>query len=186
MDTWFKTVVIPYSLVAWHWITWTVSEGVEIAKKTVRGVVDAHTEDIWIFRDRNETPWPVKEYESLSKFVHWKPSENRLYFPDTDSKARVFGDVVIAEIYTEDTRYDLSSFFHNFSWKGETSAPSLYEVILLYCLTNNLIMSKKDLGEFTLEILTTDVKILRKRLDSDILFEDCSCWSSYEDSPSPS
>ena len=181
--------LITYSLISWNWLSWAFMSGMEFTHKTAMGAIDAHRDDVWIFRERNENPWSVKEDVIVNgrvnfvNLAYWHPSEASLYFTGSDVKnSHNFGSVVSAELYNSDKslHYDLSSFFHNFYWQGESISPSLYEVVLLYCLTNNLFFSKAQLAVFTLEVLTADSQTVRLRLDSSNALVNFEDWATYE------
>ena len=174
--TWFQTKAITYSLITWHWVTWAAARGVELTKKTIKGIRDAHVSENWYFRARNECPWPIKEnhlLNNLSTEAVWFPENQRMYFKENNRAGdeitvHSFSDVVTAELYNSDKslQYDLSSFFHTFSWRSARAAPSLYEVVLLYSLTNNLFFSKSQLEGFTLEVLNAEGETVLLRLEN--------------------
>jgi hypothetical protein len=185
---WIQTKVITYSLITWHWITWALAAGAEFTLKTVRGIRDAHAVEHWVFRARNECPWPIKEGEDENPVVQftnqatWIPARNRLYFREGGNQVNhSFNDVVTAELYNRDKslQYDMSSFFHEFSWRSVEKSPSLYEVVLLFCLTHNLFFSALQLDGFTLEILTAEGNTILVNLDSDNCRHDFDTWADY-------
>lgn len=73
-------------------------------------------------------------------------------------------DVVTAELKTPSTTYDLSSFFYSVKWY--TTAPSLYELVLLYLLHEKICLSTDMLNSYTLNILTSDAEECVIDLDS--------------------
>jgi hypothetical protein len=189
-SSWLQVKCITYSLVSWHWIThlWSVVQG--YTATTVRGIRNAHIPDQWIFRERNECPWVIKEgldeFQNLlfTNVATWSPCRSRLYFREVSTEFLTnhsFNDVVVAEIYTPDKslQYDMSSFFHEFSWRSASLSPSLYEIVLLFCLTNNLLFSKSQLEEFTLEVMTADGETLQQRLDSPLAMDNFLSWDMY-------
>lgn len=189
---WIQTKVITYSLISWHWITWAWATTADFTLRTVRGIRDAHTPEHWIFRERNECPWPIKEGEDENPVVQftnvatWVPARNRLYFREGITARQTnhsFNDVVTAELYNSDKslQYDMSSFFHEFSWKSSGPAPSLYEVTILFCLSYNLFFSKSQLDGFTLEVLTADGDTIIQRFDSTRSLVNFDSWDSYKE-----
>jgi hypothetical protein len=190
LNQWIQTKVITYSLITWHWITWAFELSVGLTNVTVRGIRNAHTPEIWLFRERNECPWRIHrgqdEHPSLefTNVATWIPSHQRLYFRQNDSQTnQSFNDVVTAELYNTDKRlqYDLSSFFHTFSWRSASAAPSLYEVVLLYCLSQNLFFSKAQLEGFTLEIMTAEGDTILATLSSAHTRIDFEGWAEYHE-----
>ena len=86
--------------------------------------------------------------------------------------SKSFSDVVLAEmVNTVNTiTIDLSSTFHNIRWHGNNVVnPSLYEVVIIHCLANNLIFTDEQLSSFTLRILTAE--------SNDVTIELCSSQS---------
>jgi hypothetical protein len=65
-------------------------------------------------------------------------------------------DIVTAELTTPSITYDLSSFFYSVKWYS--SAPSLYELVLLYLLHNKICLSTDMLNSYTLTLLTSDAE----------------------------
>lgn len=189
---WLQTKIITYSLVSWHWITLLWEAGAHFTWKTVRGIRNAHTPEIWLFRERNECPWRIYRGQDENPSVEftnvatWIPSHQRLYFrqPGTAQQTnQSFNDVVTAELYNTDKslQYDLSSFFHTFSWRTSGAAPSLYEVVLLYSLSHNLFFSKTQLEGFTLEILTAEGDTILAKLSSAHTRIDFESWAEYSE-----
>ena len=186
LSNWIHTKVITYSLVSWHWITLLWANTSEFIWKTVRGIRDAHVPDYWYFCARNECPWPLKESQHIDRFsaeAMWAPAIQRMYFRENSQSGTThsFNDVVTAELYNSDksVQYDVSSFFHTFSWRSVRAAPSLYEVVLLYCLTHNIIFRKSQLEGFTLEVMTAEGEIIKQRLDSIRSYSFFDSWESY-------
>ena len=189
--TWLQTKIITYSLVSWHWITLLWATGADFTWKTVRGIRDAHTPETWYFPARNECPWPMKENQIPNTFspeAMWTPRLQRMYFNEhnranDELTVHSFNDVVTAELYNADKilHYDVSSFFHTFSWRSVRAAPSLYEVVLLYCLSYNIFLSKSQLEGFTLEVMTAEGEIIKQRLDSRRSYSFFDTWESYQE-----
>jgi hypothetical protein len=73
----------------------------------------------------------------------------------------------------------MSSTFHGISWTSSGESPSLYEVALIHCLTHDIIFTEKEMGEFTLDILTADSASLRVRLDSSLAKVSFCGWDAY-------
>jgi len=167
---WLWTTSITYGLITLNWATNTVETGVNIAQTSFRAAISAHVIDIWLFRERNTTPWPVKEgWDVNTNFgitMSWYPKAKEfLILSDSERIKRnhAFTNVVMAELVCTDKnlRYDMSSFFHDIRWhSAETDAPSIYEVVTVYCLTNNLPFSPKLLSVFNLEVMTTDAETI--------------------------
>jgi hypothetical protein len=187
-STWLQTKIITYSLVSWHWITLLYANASDFTWKTVRGIRDAHIPENWYFHARNECPWPLKESEPTNNFsaeAMWVPNMQRMYFRENSQSGTThsFNDVVTAELYNSDKsiQYDLSSFFHTFSWRSVRAAPSLYEVVLIYCLSNNLLLRKSQLEGFTLEVMTAEGETILLRLHSSHATVSFDTWEMYRE-----
>jgi len=160
VKTWFyetvpvvQTTLLTWSLVAFQWVSAKLEDASVFAVKTVHGALDAHKTTSWVFADRNSIPWSVKDGHLNYPLVYF-PAE--MLFSGGGTQRGKFDNVVMAELRNSDKTliFDMSAFFHQLSWFG--SAPSLYEVALTFCLTENLVYSKEALGAFTLEATTTD------------------------------
>ena len=169
-----KASMLVWGLVAFNSFTAGCEVFYDLASKSVRGAMDAHLQKVWVFAERNSTPWALTETEA---HTYKYPL---IYFPESNklSGGQVsvlegglfsFDDVATAEIKnTEGTVcLDLSSTFHNLRWTSGFT-PSLYEVAVIHCLKNNLCFLTGKLGEFSIEILTADAKTITHLLDSSV------------------
>ena len=100
-------------------------------------------------------------------------------FSTTESES--FGDVVLANMSNEyrGLNIEMSSTFHGISWTSSGESPSLYEVALIHCLSQGLVLTEKEMGEFSLEILTADSASVRVRVDSSEAKAPFSGWGAY-------
>ena len=168
--------VLTWSLIGYHWVTLFVENSFIWSIKTVRGIVDAHTPSTWVFTDRNVMPWSVKN-DNKYPFT-FIPSESAFRGNcDFSVQAKKFQDVVTADLYNADNslRVDMSSFFHTVSWT--TPVPSLYEIVIVYCLMNKMVYSSDVLKGFTLEILTVD-KNLKLKCGSALCMRPFEGWNT--------
>jgi hypothetical protein len=191
---WLWLSSVRYSLITWNWASSTVETGVNIAQTSLRGAMSANVNDIWLFRERNTTPWPMKEGwndtvdTNFGITMSWYPkAQEFIILSDSERiKRNAFTNVVMAELVCTDKnlRYDMSSFFHDIRWhSAESDAPSLYEVVTVYCLTNKLPFSPQLLSSFNLEVMTTDADNLIVPVMS---MKPFNSWADYLPKPSTS
>ena len=191
---WLWTTSITYGLVSWNWVMSNVEKGTSMFQTSLSAVLSAHMNDIWLFRERNSTPWPVKEgwddgRVSFDINMNWYPAKKEFIIlsNETIKRNHAFTNVVTAELVCEDKnlKYDMSSFFHDIRWhSAENDGPSVYEVVLVYCLTNNLPFSSQLLKTFNLEVMTADAENLVVPVMTKEPF--LGSWSNLEKSASAS
>ena len=170
-----------WTLIALNYSTWAWETGYEFTRKSVKGILDAHTSKEWVFLSRNTAPWSTTTLSDNYPMIY-NPSENLFSFNTCDIVASKgsFGDVVTAELKQDDIIYDLSSFFHKVKWyTSSNAAPSLYEMSLVYCLSNNLIYTKEKLEKFSLNVLTADGKNIKQPLTK--CYDEFNGWNLYEE-----
>ena len=152
--------------------------------RSVKGAMDAHKEAVWLFTARNSVPWITygDEYKGIHYPIIYYPEKKRMFMsPNYSTESESFGDVVLANMSNEDSglNIEMSSTFHGISWSSSSECPSLYEVALIHCLTHDIIFTEKEMGEFTLEILTADSASVRVRLDSSLAKLSFCGWDAY-------
>ena len=181
---------IALALIAVHWITKYLQNGSEWINKSVTAVKDAHKAPIWIFAERNTIPW-IKGNQCNQDNISMNNSYPMTYYPETnklilnsrtnESDKGTFGDVVTAELVNSDRIlcFDMSSFFHEITWNGaKNMAPSLYEVVLLYCLNRNMVFTKDSMKGLVLEVLTAEGKELQINICNSK--DNFAGWEKYE------
>lgn len=183
-----------YGLVAYHWITWAWETGLALTQKTVRGAINAHRNQEFVFLARNSCPWQrYTQEEELGVLRIQYPlvyNVNNCHFESplgNSDDVNSFSSVVTAELVNTDETisFDLSGFFHYVSWDSGDVTPSLFEVVLTYCLENDLLFTLDKLRAFRLKVFTSDGEDRVIPLDSNLAQEDFYRW--YEDaSPAPS
>jgi hypothetical protein len=182
LTNWLLQKCFLLSCLTWNWISYNYSVASSLLKKTFKGATDAHKASVWVFTSRNATPWRLLEGDAnlvnMNSFpLTYYPESQEIYFFEdaaTDSKrvSKSFSDVVLAEMEnTVNTiTIDLSSTFHNIRWNGNDAVnPSLYEIVIIHCLSNNLVFTDEQLSSFTLKVLTAESK--------DVSVELCSSQS---------
>lgn len=117
-------------------------------------VYEGYTEKHWVFTERNT--YPVMLSSS------WRTEPLMLtYDPATFTFGRGTGDkmgldIVTVELKTPSTTYDMSSFLYSVKWYSTGSAPSLYELVLLFLLHEKICLSTDMLSSYTLVVMTSD------------------------------
>ena len=188
-----------YGLVAYYWITWACETGYILTHKTVRGAINAHRGQEFVFLARNSCPWQryVQDEElgilRIQYPLVYNVNDCHFEFPMNNEGRRSFSTVVTVDLVNSDETisFVLSSFFHELSWDacddcdaGEYS-PSLFEIVLTYCLENDLLFTLDKISGFRLKVFTNDGEDHIIPLDSDFALSGFEGW--YENaSPAPS
>ena len=143
-----------------------------LSKKTVNAIVNSQTPDVWIFPQRNGFPWIRKD-----------AGDYFCYYPDilkfgADAR-KSFDDLVTAEIVdsTGKLLLDCTEFFHNIRW---TDAPSIYELILIFLLSKDIILKDEVFLEHSLRVMTLENPDLSIKLKNPKAKEVFSTWSAFE------
>ena len=184
-----------YSLVAYYWITWVCETGYTITHKTVRAAINAHRGQEFVFLARNSCPWQrhVQDEElgvlRIQYPLVYNVNDCHFEFPMDPMRegVRSFSTVVTVDLVNKDETitFDLSSFFHELSWDAGEYSPTLFEVVLTYCLENDLLFTLDKISGFRLKVFTNDGENHIIQLDSDFAQSRFVIW--YENaSPAPS
>ncbi len=162
---WIVTNALYYALVTFNTASrlWNLVSG--SVKKSVAAILDAHREDLWIFSERNGSPWAVKySPESLELFRNlrlftYRPEKMLFQLVDeTVVNTQGFTDVVLARLLQTESQasWDVSSFFHSIRWTT-AATPSLFEIATVCLLDVGVIVGRQELLEkFVLEVMTAD------------------------------
>ena len=153
------TYIILNTLSLFNLLSEIMDYGTTVTKRSVRAIVNANTPDIWVFLNRNTTPWVVKEYPpSHMRYYPDKKCFDGLY-PFTQDSSKL-NDFVTAELHDSSGNliYNMSPFFSEISWKN--GPPSLYEMTLVTCLSNNILFSNAQLESYTVNVMTSDAEII--------------------------
>uniref|UniRef100_A0A6C0KPN9 Uncharacterized protein n=1 Tax=viral metagenome TaxID=1070528 RepID=A0A6C0KPN9_9ZZZZ len=196
--------LVTFGLVAFHWVSLYIEILMDLTKKTAYGILDAHRPSTWLFAERNTVPWIKKmsgEVKNSSYPMVYSPETNSFILNARGAKGTkgtkgangangvkgVFGDVVTVELVNSDRiiSFDMSSFFHEVSWSGDADlAPSLYEIVLLFLLTNDILFTVESMKGFSLEVLTADSKEYTVLLNSPAALENFKSWTIFGEVPS--
>ena len=184
-----KTVM--FLLLTWNWLSTQLVFAKDVLERSIHGALDAHKTQKWVFLQRNTAPWIVLEDDYNNDMNHiyplvFVPTSCKFYFYNenaaTNAVARSFNDVVSVELLGEEEELvvDASHMFHTVSWMGSsTVAPSLYEVVLIECLRNGIVLNENDYSALTLRVMTAEAKsydISLGAAGSKLPFSD---WSMY-------
>lgn len=158
-----------------NYIERLLDDGVVFINTSIKGAIGAHYPDIWVFLDRNSIPWVVKnEVEASMKYY---PSINSFVFTGNEVNGKM-DDVVIAELKKDDTLIlDMTTFFHSVKWMH--GRPSLYEVVITGCLSNNIFKCKDNIETYTLEVMTAEADTLKIKLSNDNMRVPFTGWNLF-------
>ena len=134
--------------------------GTNITIRSVKAIVNANTPDVWVFLDRNTTPWVVK-HSNTNAYLNYYPDKK--CFEGLYSSVYGSGslkDFVTVELHDSSGNliYNMSPFFSEISWKDVL--PSLYEMTLVTCLSNNILFSNARQESYTVNVMTSDAEII--------------------------
>jgi hypothetical protein len=159
-----------WGLVLWHWVTEVAWITLDLGRKTVKGVLDAHTEEYWIFQVRNTIPLIVKEgtEEGYGDGIRWSTREK--CFTGSSSGEityKKFDDLIELQLYTEDGEKttDLSYFAHTVKWNVETP-PTLLELVIVWHIEEGRAFQIEDLKKKMLKVFTIENPDLTLRLEN--------------------
>lgn len=152
--SWVNNTLPIYTAVAYNNVTSAAAAAFECSRKTVRGIIDAHTESSWIFLERNTYPLQLKNPYVFANQLVYNPELQRFALVNTLDTSRNMLNSVTAEVYTSKgiLQFDMSSFFYEVSW-NTTSKTSLLELVLVYLLEQEKYIPTHVLKEYTLRIL---------------------------------
>ena len=129
---------------------------------------------IWVFTHRNACPWRTTTIPTNILYFH--PETNSFYLKTrTPTTKKRMDDLVTAEIFDSNNILvaDVSEFFQSISLEA---TPSLYEIVLLSFLRNNILLTEDELERYTLRVMTIDIDTLDISLNSTKAKEDFVSW----------
>lgn len=193
-DSIYRTGLI-YSLVFVNLATSLWEAGYTFTHKSIVAAINAHKRREFVFLERNACPWQrYREEEELGVMRIQYPL---IYDVDTNhfttslvtsqEKVRLFSDVVTVELVNSDETvcFDLSSFFHSLT-SCDSAAPSVFEVVLTYCLEDGLVFTTEKLRGFRVKVFTVEgeeISILLK--DATTPFTSWADYNTDEQAVSP-
>ena len=142
-------------------------------QRVYSSLLDKET-SIWVFTHRNACPWRTTTIPTNILYFHPEKKSFCVKTRTSTTKKRM-DDLVTAEILDSNNILvaDVSEFFQSISLE---SAPSLYEIVLLSFLRNNILLTQDELETYTLRVMTIDIDTLDISLNSTKAKEDFVSW----------
>lgn len=168
----FADLVIQF-LALVNFITNLFEKFMKIASKGWSSVVDSQIPDVWVFTHRNAMPWVQKTGSGLSFYP-----ETKKFFKDSATK-RSMDDLVTAEIVDSNGLLvsDATEFFHTIRW-GEM-VPSVYEIVLVFFLLRDIILSQDTLSSYVLRVMTIDAETVDVPLKGKMAKQPFTSWNAW-------
>ena len=156
-------------LAVFNLVTKTAENLYTYVEKAYKAVIDSQIPDAWVFINRNSIPWVTKNAVGFSFY----PDTKRFYTNNINVK-KSFDDVVTVEIRDSQGIMikDVTEFFHTLRWE---ESPTLYEVVLVFFLTNGILLSELEISKCSLEVMTVD-GVFNVSLDSPMAKEPFTKW----------
>jgi hypothetical protein len=151
-----------------------------IVSKSMCAVSDAQIPDVWVFTHRNTTPWARKE--AINNTLSFYP-ETKRFFKESDIKnstsKKSMDDLVTAEVLDASGLIvsDVTEFLHTIRWSQ--NAPSVYELVLIFFLLHDILLSQNLLSTYVLRVMTIDAETLDIPLDDTKAKEEFSSWGGW-------
>ena len=159
-----------------------VCDKVDVA---VQAIKDSNVSDLLLFRNRNESPWVVKENAiPVLKGDHlcYSVNEKRFYnvIGDGFIDFLKMDDIIMAELVDVSGLgvCDMSDFLHSVKWNS-SSAPSVYEFVLVNTLLSKLCLSKEYLSNCVLNVTTLQNPLISIALSNPLAKEDFLTWNVF-------
>lgn len=142
-------------------------------QRVYSSLLDKET-SIWVFTHRNACPWRTTTIPTNILYFHPETKSFSLKTRTPTTKKRM-DDLVTAEIFDSNNILvaDVSEFFQSISLEA---TPSLYEIVLLSFLRNNILLTQDELETYTLRVMTIDIDTLDIYLNSTKAKEDFVSW----------
>ena len=149
----------------------------------VKAINDSSASDILVFRNRNETPWMVKENAlPVSKGCNLRYSMNDKKFYEVAGNLDLLkmDDIIMAELVDAAGVgiCDMSEFLHSVKW-GHFCGPSVYELVLVNLLMNRLSLSKEFLSKCVLNVTTLENPSLSIKMSNPLVRDDFISWNVF-------
>lgn len=162
-----------------NFITTFFEKLMSIVSKSWSAVSQAQIPDVWVFTHRNATPLTRKE--EITNTLSFYPDTQK-FFKDSTSK-RSMDDLVTAEVLDASGILvtDVTEFFHTVRWSF--IAPSVYELVLIFFLLRDIVLSQTLLSTYVLRVMTIDAETLDIPLHNEKAKEEFSGWSVWSSPP---
>lgn len=171
-----RAPLVKGSLIFWHWTTETWDTGHKWVRRTLHSVKEAHKEDVWVFIDRNSTPLLLKEDKVSDHYTNcllFYPKTNIFFLHNRLVENRIESfDCVDVRLGSQE---NVTGFFMNLRWKQST-APTLYECVLLYSILKGEPLSKQEITSKCLVVLDSDASEHTILLGSELAKRRFTSW----------
>jgi len=156
-------------------ITDIYSYAYSLGKTVVLAVINSVKPDTWAFLIRNSLPWVVKEPAFTHSFC---PTTYSFYKPGVIDTEYRLDDLVIAEVVDASgiLVLDISETLHRISW---SSAPSLYEMIIVSFLTKGILINDENIKNYSLSVTTLDYPNLNIPLTHSRMKNNFTGWEAF-------
>ena len=156
-----------------NFITNLFEKFMKIMTKGWASVVDSQTPDVWVFTHRNAMPWVQKTGTGLSFYP-----DTKKFFKESATKTSM-DDLVTAEIVDSNGLLvsDATEFFHTIRW-GEM-VPSVYEIVLVFFLLRDIILSQDTLSSYVLRVMTIDAETVDVPLNHKMAKQPFTSWNAW-------
>jgi hypothetical protein len=147
-----------------------------------KAVADSNIPNILVFRNRNESPWLLKESDRpvlkgphLCYCINDKKFYELAAFTNMSVEVNKMDDIILAELVDSSGVgvCDMSELFHSVSWNF---APSLYELVITNTLMNKIVVSEEYLNGCVLNVTTLTHPSLSLKMSSPVVKEPFSSW----------
>lgn len=158
----------------------TVCDKVDVALKAIK---DSSVSDILIFRNRNESPWLVKENALpvlKGSHLHYSMTDKKFYEFVSSTDLLKMDDIIMAELVDSSGKgvCDMSEFFHAVKW-ASSSPPSVYELVLTNLLINRMCLSKEYLSKCVLNVTTLENPSLTIKMNNPLARDNFISWNVF-------
>jgi hypothetical protein len=137
--------------------------------KSWYAATQAHIPDVWVFTHRNSVPLIRKE--AITNTLSFYPETQKFFKESTTRKS--MDDLVTAEVLDASGILvtDITEFLHTVRW--DSIAPSVYELVLVFFLLRDIILSQGHISSYVLRVMTIDTETL------DIPLNDARAWEGF-------
>ena len=140
------------ALITWNWITDLYSWITKVATRSVKAVMDAHKEEVYVFIDGG---LPLITRDSVSKALCiYTPSTKTFVFsvpPGTYVTKRRF-NLLSAKLRSSTGSEELGEFFAEAAWVGSETGPTASQAVIAAMLDRGVHLTSTCLGTHTLEV----------------------------------
>ena len=197
MDSLYNWIVLN-GIVLFNVIMGFIEAACDTVDVAVKAINDSKVSDILIFRNRNESPWPVKGNAiPVLKGSHLCYSANNKKFYDLNSDEYAastalepleplatdllkMDNIILAELVDKSGNNvcDMSDFLHSVKWPSN-SPPSVYELVLVNTLLHKVCLSKEYLSKCALHVTTLENPFLSIKLSNPLMKDDFISWNLF-------